>query len=124
MKEVFPKNWTRQDEALFCKFWSVLPRQSRVAKSYARKCWKRLEIEITDMEHIAASLERLKNSLNWRNGYAPNASTIINQQRWDDEGGAEPTKPATEQPRCKACHLTKEYHAVNERQGICTEFQV
>ena len=112
MREILPKKWTKEDEALFSRFWSVIPSQSRVAKKYARTCWKRLEITETDMEHISKSLEKLAKSRQWSNGYAPQASTIINQQRWDDVGQqeGEPATAPAKAPACKSCHMHKRYH--------------
>ena len=76
--------------ASFVSFWEKYPPQRKVGKKAAWKAWERARraADWPGLEAILASLERSKQSAQWReqNGrFVPNPTTWLNQGRWDDE---------------------------------------
>ena len=68
----------------FDAFWSAYPK--KVSKAEAKKAWTKIKPELVDL--ILSKVELFKTSQEWTkdNGqYIPNASTWLNQKRWDDE---------------------------------------
>lgn len=75
----------------FLKFWEAYPR--KVAKQEAAKSWMR---EVNgNANEVIASIERLKPSRSWQEGYIPHPTTFLNQHRWTDE----PDPPTAEELR-------------------------
>lgn len=68
----------------FARFWTAYPK--KVAKAAAAKAFK-AAIKKASLDAILTSLDRQK-SVTWRDTekqFIPNASTWLNQERWDDE---------------------------------------
>lgn len=74
-------------ETQFDRFWKVYPKH--VGKDAARKAFKRVvEKRSVSVETLIAAVEKQKSWQQWTkdNGqYIPNASTWLNQARWEDE---------------------------------------
>ena len=68
----------------FDAFWSAYPK--KVSKAEAKKAWTKIKPEMVDL--IISKVELFKTSQEWTkdNGqFIPNASTWLNNKRWDDE---------------------------------------
>lgn len=74
-------NSVREDTAYnFDAFWSEYPKKE--AKKEALKKWKKLKA--SDILLIASALQWQIKSHKWLEGYAPNPTTYLNQERWND----------------------------------------
>jgi len=77
----------------FAEFWSVYPIKRGKKTAHAKWVSKRLDERadelITDVQKRIASDEQ------WLRGFAPHASTYLQQERWEDElkGRREPAQP-------------------------------
>jgi len=74
----------------FLEFWAAYPKRNGVkaGKGSAFKAWKKTANIRPPLKDLLEALEKHKNSKAWKqeNGqYVPNASTWLNQWRWDDE---------------------------------------
>lgn len=67
----------------FDVFWAAYPRHE--AKQNAIKAWLKIAPDLSLKMEIVAAVERLKKTEQWQRGFAPHASTFLNQQRWTDE---------------------------------------
>ncbi len=70
----------------FGRFWDAYPK--RIAKQAAERAWQKQRCEPFAERIIAAVLERAAGDPQWkRDGgqYIPNASTYLNQRRWEDQ---------------------------------------
>ena len=68
----------------FGMFWLSYPK--KIAKEGARKAWKKINLDLFDT--IMNALEQHKKSAQWLKDdgqYVPNASTWLNNKRWEDE---------------------------------------
>lgn len=85
MKELdkeIEKDTTRAHTTEFDSFWNEYP--SKKGKKEALRAWQRSKDKPT-IESVVASIQRQKQSAQWRRGFVPNPATWINQGRWDDE---------------------------------------
>lgn len=72
-------------EEAFTTFWQAYPK--KVNKAYARKCFTKA-LKKVSLDTLLSALEKHKQSVNWlkSNGqFIPDASTWLNNERWDDE---------------------------------------
>lgn len=81
-KPSWPKHYRFED------WYSAYP--AKVAPAAAKTAWekltKRLDFGDEFVDRLIAAVEKAKQfSPKWRNGYIPNPSTWLNQQRWEDE---------------------------------------
>lgn len=67
----------------FCAFWAVYP--LKVNKLFALQAWNRNGCEPFADAIIKDVQDRTAWHPHWQRGYAPNASTYINQHQWQDE---------------------------------------
>lgn len=75
----------------FDAFWDAYPVKKK--KQEARIAW---ENEVNgNAKEVIASIERLKPSRSWQEGYIPHPTTFLNQHRWTDE----PDPPTAEEIR-------------------------
>lgn len=69
--------------SVFESFWEIYP--SKRAKKKCQEIWKRRKLDaIADCIIERLNLQ-IKNDEQWKNGYMPNPSTYLNQDRWEDE---------------------------------------
>ncbi len=83
---ISPKGESEREEEYFNKFWANYPRKT--GKGYARKCFKRINVDASLLEKMLATLAWQKESREWEREdgkYIPNPSTWLNQERWNDE---------------------------------------
>lgn len=86
--------------ALFTeRFWPAWPK--KVAKQEAFSAFAKLDPSAEDVEHMVAAIPVHEAALNWPREnyrYCPNASTWLNQRRWEDEVQlrAPPVRPVSE----------------------------
>ena len=73
----------------FDEFWAEYPR--KVKKQDALKKWKSKKLDAKADELIADVKNRKQNDRRWLEGYAPDPTTYINGERWNDE--IEPLQP-------------------------------
>lgn len=79
---------------LFMLFWKAYPQRGRINRRQAYRIWT--ERHLGNLaERIVAHVEALKGGEKWMQGIVPNATTYLNQRRWEDEVAA----PAPAQPR-------------------------
>jgi len=65
----------------FARWWKTYPK--KVGKKPALAIWKRIKPK-TDL--LIADVEnRIKNDRQWMEGFIPNPTTYLNQERWNDE---------------------------------------
>ncbi|MCP4604465.1 MAG: hypothetical protein GY847_28740 [Proteobacteria bacterium] len=69
----------------FETFWQAYPRKGRVAKKKAFDSWKAVERYRPDIGTLLATIKNQSHGEKWRGGYIPNATTWLNQHRWEDE---------------------------------------
>ena len=67
----------------FDQWWDLYPK--KVKKKTALAIWKRKRLEGMASVLIADIPNRLKNDRRWKEGYIPDPTTYLNQERWDDE---------------------------------------
>jgi hypothetical protein len=79
-------------KAEFERFWSAYP--SKVGKGYAHTCFLRA-IQSTTIEILLNAIANQRTWSRWQEGYIPNPSTWLNQQRWLDEA-PKPRRPKTD----------------------------
>lgn len=86
IKENIPSPLHQNDvDLMFAKFWKAYPK--KVNKAYARKCFAKA-IKKVSLDTLLSAIENQKQSVNWMksNGqFIPDASTWLNNERWDDE---------------------------------------
>lgn len=91
----------------FDEFWSAYP--SKKGKKPALDLWKRKRLDNKADDLIADVKLRNSSDRKWINGFIPNASTYLNQERWNDE--IEPVRANT-QPRSNGSDLGEINRAV------------
>jgi hypothetical protein len=79
-------------EGRFDDWWAVYPK--RVKRKVAVGIWKRRKLDAVADRLIADVLNRSANDDNWQRGYAPDPTTYLNQDRWDDEVRSAPVARA------------------------------
>jgi hypothetical protein len=67
----------------FSAFWSAYPKKT--GKAAAVKVWKRLRPSESLGEAIVAAVATARQSRQWLEGYIPNPSRWLNEERWSDE---------------------------------------
>lgn len=65
----------------FDRFWEVYPK--KIAKKPARAIWQKIKPDAGVL--IADVKERSARDSKWLDGYIPNPTTYLNQERWNDE---------------------------------------
>ena len=77
---------TNQYKDMFAVFWKAYPKKQ--SKDQSEKSWLKLKPDQTLFDLILSKLELFKTSNEWtKDGgqFIPNASTWLNQKRWNDE---------------------------------------
>lgn len=69
--------------AQFESFWEAYPKVGRVAKARCVEIWKRLNLD-RELSSILRGIDLLSETDRWKGGFIPNASTFLNQRRWED----------------------------------------
>jgi len=69
----------------FDAFWAQYPTGHRKAKKRAREIWARKRLDNRADEIMADLARRPVHDDQWRQGYIPNPSTYLNQERWTDD---------------------------------------
>lgn len=64
-------------------FWDAYPK--KVGKKYAQQIWQRKKLSGLTEKIIENVKQKAANDVHWLDGYIPNASTYLNQERWNDE---------------------------------------
>jgi len=67
----------------FGRWWVIYPK--KVKKKTAREIWKRKRLDRLTDQLIADVQNRLANDQRWKDGFVPDPTTYLNQERWDDE---------------------------------------
>jgi len=80
----------------FDEFWAQYPTGHRKAKKRAREIWARKRLDDRADEIMADLARRPVHDDQWRQGYIPNPSTYLNQERWTDDY----RQPAAQGARC------------------------
>lgn len=70
----------------FDEFWQLYP--SRRGKKRAREIWQSKNLDARADEILHDVRERQRRDQRWLDGYVPNPTTYLNQERWEDEFGA------------------------------------
>lgn len=68
----------------FERFWSTYPKKT--GKGAAYKSWKKQKPSVED---VLAALSWQMKSKQWCDGFIPNPTTYLNQNRWEDEPDVE-----------------------------------
>lgn len=67
----------------FDRFWQAYPK--KVGKGAARNSFRKVNPDDEMMTKILNAIANQKRSRQWLDGFVPNPSTWLNQERWDDE---------------------------------------
>jgi hypothetical protein len=67
----------------FSEFWELYPK--KVARKPAAEKWKAKKLDAKASEILADVRARMKSDRRWLEGYIPNATTYLTQERWQDE---------------------------------------
>lgn len=67
----------------FDEFWTVYPK--KIGKKYAEQIWKRKKLNSVSDKIIDDVRQKASQDTQWQDGFIPNASTYLNQERWNDE---------------------------------------
>ena len=67
----------------FDRWWRVYPKKRK--KKTARAIWKKKRLDAKVSELIIDVSTRISHDERWLNGYVPDPTTYLNQERWDDE---------------------------------------
>jgi len=78
----------------FDSFWSLYP--SKKAKKKCQEIWKRRKLDSIADEIVEKLKNQVANDEQWARGFAPNPSTYLNGDRWNDELSASSEKMANE----------------------------
>lgn len=79
-------------------FWNAYSKKVKRAKVV--KIWKRIRPDDDLFMRMLASIEKAKQSDQWKKGYQPHPTTWLNAEQWDDDIDAY-NKPAGEQPQTR-----------------------
>lgn len=71
------------DSGPFARFWSAYPKKR--ARKTASEVWKRKRLDDRLAELLADVEERQRSDRRWLEGYIPDPTTYLNQERWTDE---------------------------------------
>ena len=96
----------------FETFWQAYP--NKVGKGYAHTCFIRA-IQITTIDILLDAISRQRSWPRWLDGYIPNPSTWLNQQRWLDEA-PRGRRPKTDRIE-RNIAAVKEWANGGQRQG-------
>ncbi len=80
-----PNNYCASKSTLngFNNFWDLYP--SKKAKKKCLEIWKRRKLDAIADEIINKLKNQIENEEQWKNGFIPNPTTYLNQDRWNDE---------------------------------------
>lgn len=67
----------------FDDFWAIYP--SRRGKKRAREIWLQKNLDARADQILHDVRERQRRDERWLNGYIPNPTTYLNQERWEDD---------------------------------------
>lgn len=76
----------------FGEFWELYPK--KVAKKPAAEKWKAKKLDAKADEILADVRARMKSDRRWLDGYVPNPTTYLTQERWQDEIQGAPRPPS------------------------------
>jgi hypothetical protein len=68
----------------FDEFWEAYPSAGRQAKKLCKQKWRAKHLNAKADQILADLADRAKHHEKWINGYVPNASTYLTQERWTD----------------------------------------
>jgi len=69
-------------QTAFDQFWSVYPK--KVKRKTSAEIWNRKRLDSKSGELIADVQRRLESDRRWREGFIPDPTTYLNQERWGD----------------------------------------
>jgi hypothetical protein len=82
---------TAESDDFFNEFWKAYPKKQ--AKPAAVRAWRKIKVDRESMfNKIMVAIERHKSSTQWqkqRGQFIPMPSTWLNQERWNDDLGAD-----------------------------------
>jgi hypothetical protein len=84
-----------QTPSAFDRFWKVYPK--KVKRKTAEEIWRRKRLDPRVDSLLADVGRRLTEDRRWLEGYVPDPTTYLNQERWNDE--LQPQQPKQEAPR-------------------------
>lgn len=99
----------------FETWWLAYPKTGRVGRGKAERVWRKCKPSAALLAEMLAAVEKQKQGRRWREGYVPNATTWLSQERWRDDVDDEPSAqggPAYE--RFDDCVLCGGFHAVGK----------
>lgn len=77
--------------ARFDDFWLAYPKKRK--KKTAKDIWRRKKLDRL-ADHLIADVQaRMASDEQWKEGYIPDPTTYLNQERWEDELKREDAKP-------------------------------
>lgn len=71
------------DTSKFDAWWAIYP--VKAAKKKVLGTWKSRNLDSKFDMLVADVKNRLENDARWKNGFAPNPTTYLNQDRWEDD---------------------------------------
>jgi hypothetical protein len=90
--EIFEGGGLFSEPSLFPSFWSAYP--NKIGKRDAETAYKRA-LKRARHQTIMEGLARALQCRRWADGYVPNPSTWLNQDRWLDQPDLGPRSPTT-----------------------------
>lgn len=69
----------------FHDFWQAYPKEKRVKKKTALEIWKRKNLDSLADQILQDIPRRLSSDRRWKEGFIPDPTTYLNQERWTDE---------------------------------------
>jgi len=94
--------------ARFEEFWAQYPSGHRKAKKRCREIWVRKRLDERADEILADLARRPESDDQWIQGFIPNPSTYLNQERWGDDYRAPGRHSGTEDPQRRARRMAEE----------------
>lgn len=83
----------RQAGDRFDEWISVWPKHKRVKLKPTREIWRRKKLDRIADQLIEDVHQRLARDRRWKQGYIPDPTTYLNQQRWEDAIDDRPSRP-------------------------------
>lgn len=80
---IYNNNNFKKQKPRFDDFWNSYP--VKVAKVKAKEIWKRKRLDCVADDIIAAVNAQKTKEKKWIDGFIPNPTTYLNQERWNDE---------------------------------------
>ena len=81
------------DQTGFDRWWAVYPKKK--AKKEALRIWDKIKPDGSIL--WADTIERTESDRDWKRGFAPNPTTYLNQERWNDEISRQPSNGTRKQ---------------------------